>query len=242
MPHNVEDVLILAGGFGTRLGKLTEKCPKPLLEVNGLPFIFYIIKSVVEKNKNIKRIYISVGFLSELFIDIKNVFEINFKKIKFLFIEENQPLGTGGAVKLGLSRIKKPTIVLNGDTFFPFNFQSFNFEKSSSPVIAVKREKKVNCSRYGAISIVDGRVIDFGNNSKSSLIFFNAGTYFFPDYQIFIDMPDSFSLEEFFQVYVKKNEILGIEINAPFIDIGVPEDFKKAKSFLEEINLNMEIN
>ena len=50
----INQAVILAGGFGSRLGNITKKIPKPLIKVNGIPFIEYIMKiSVVLELKNI---------------------------------------------------------------------------------------------------------------------------------------------------------------------------------------------
>ena len=95
------DVLILAGGFGTRLGKLTKQKPKPMLKINDKVFLTFIIDFLYKHE--FKKIYISAGFKKKV---IKNFFYKNDKYNKIKIISESRPLGTGGAVKFFLNKKK----------------------------------------------------------------------------------------------------------------------------------------
>ena len=86
--------IILAGGFGKRLGHFTEKTPKPLLSVNKKPFLFWVLRFL--KRNNFSKAVVSTGYLSnsfESFLDDHNIVDFNLT-----FIKENKPLGTGGAI------------------------------------------------------------------------------------------------------------------------------------------------
>jgi NDP-sugar pyrophosphorylase family protein len=104
----VTQVIILAGGFGTRLGSITNDTPKPLLSVGGIPFLYHIINNLVRQGIN--EIILSVGYLADKIQD-----EIGDGKkfgIKIRYCVEEMPLGTGGAVKLAARNLEKPFLVL----------------------------------------------------------------------------------------------------------------------------------
>jgi len=92
--------IILAAGFGKRLQPLTNNKPKALVELNGKPFLYYIIKKFTEAGIN--EIYINTFYHSKQIIDYIKLLEeteIFSKDIKFTVIVENEILGTGGGVK-----------------------------------------------------------------------------------------------------------------------------------------------
>ncbi|MBT3690961.1 NTP transferase domain-containing protein, partial [Candidatus Woesearchaeota archaeon] len=106
--------VILVGGLGTRLRPLTEQVPKPMVEINGKPFLEFKIESL--KKHGIKEIILCVGHLGhmveEYFGDGKR-FGVN---ITYSHEEENL-LGTAGAIKNAENLIKGDFIAMNGDTF-----------------------------------------------------------------------------------------------------------------------------
>lgn len=108
---SISGAIILAGGLGTRLKSISNNIPKPLMPINDKVFLDYPIHQL--KKFNINNIYLSVGFNYELITDY-------FKNTDIKYIIEDQPLGTGGAIKKALSQITdfENIIILNGDTYF----------------------------------------------------------------------------------------------------------------------------
>jgi D-glycero-alpha-D-manno-heptose 1-phosphate guanylyltransferase len=88
--------LILAGGMGTRLGSVVKEVPKPMAEVGGRPFLEYLLDYI--KCQNIKRAMLAVGFKNEL---IRKHFGKRFNGLDLIYSTEEEPLGTGGAIKKG---------------------------------------------------------------------------------------------------------------------------------------------
>ena len=78
----IKQCIILAGGLGSRLGDITKKTPKPLLNINNVPFLYYLISKL--KNEGINNIVILVWNLSNKFekINFKKIFGINIKLVK----------------------------------------------------------------------------------------------------------------------------------------------------------------
>jgi NDP-sugar pyrophosphorylase family protein len=110
-------VIILAGGLGTRLHPITkDQYPKCMVPINGKPFLYYILKNLVE-NYTLDKLILSVGHKHE---HIKDYFGDNFWGVLIEYCIEKEPLGTAGAVKKVLKEkyIKGNTVVImNGDTY-----------------------------------------------------------------------------------------------------------------------------
>ena len=118
---NIKDhVVIMAGGYGKRLGSLTKKCPKALLKFNGKSLLQHILEHV--KKNNFYNVQISVFFLKKMiknFIYKNNSFSLNIK-----FIEEKKALGTIGSIKL-IKKITNNFIVVNCDVITDINLVEF---------------------------------------------------------------------------------------------------------------------
>lgn len=116
-------VLILAGGRGTRLGELTKDTPKPMIEINGKPFLEYQINYL--KQHKLTDIVLCVGYLHEQIIDY---FGDGSKfGVKIQYSIEETPLGTGGAIKNAETLLEQDNefVVINGDTFLELNYSQF---------------------------------------------------------------------------------------------------------------------
>lgn len=218
--------LILAGGLGTRLRPLTYKIPKAMVEVNGKPFLYYLIKFL--SKQNIKDIVISVGYLKEnimeYFTDGKN-FGVNIE-----YAIENNPLGTAGAINNAKKFLKERFIVMNGDTIFNINLDNFlKFHKHKKGVCTIALAKIGNTERYGAVEVdKDGRIVKFLEKEikKNGLI--NGGIYIF-EKEIFNYLPEIGSLEkDVFPSLIGK--MYGYISDSYFIDIGILRDYNQIKN------------
>lgn len=126
-------VVLMAGGLGTRLGSMTENCPKPMLKIGGKPILETIISRFAEQG--FYKIYISVNYLAdqikehfgdgsqfgiEEFIAHSEEVQEHFGDgskfgIEIKYLMEDKPLGTAGALRLLPETPDKPIIVMNGD-------------------------------------------------------------------------------------------------------------------------------
>ena len=105
-------VVILAGGIGSRLGKLTKKTPKALVKINGKPFIYYQLNLL--RKKGIKEVILCIGYLGgqiKKYVGDGKKFNLNVK-----YSYEKKLLGTGGAVKNAFSFIKKDFFIIKNNT------------------------------------------------------------------------------------------------------------------------------
>ena len=118
--------LILAGGYGSRLGKITKNCPKPLLKINNKPFILYLIKNLYRQGI---REFIILSYHKNTSFN-KNIFK-RYRDAKIKVIKEKTKLGTLGSIINVKKYIKESFFVVNGDSYFDFNIRDleFNFFK-----------------------------------------------------------------------------------------------------------------
>ena len=96
------EAIILSGGKGSRIGKLTKTKPKCLIDINGKPFLYYQLKYL--KKNNIKNVILSVAYLSEQIEEYvhKNIDFINVKIVN----DGKKLLGTGGAIIKSIHLLK----------------------------------------------------------------------------------------------------------------------------------------
>jgi D-glycero-alpha-D-manno-heptose 1-phosphate guanylyltransferase len=232
-------VLILAGGKGTRLGDLTRTTPKPLINVGGRPFIFWIIDWLHAQRQD--KIIISVGYLGD---QIRSAVEKHYPNKGILFCQEDVPLGTGGAIKKSLTDYPSSTwLVLNGDTFCPFQLDDevkiFENGVSSVSMVVFPKNKLQDPERYGSVlvSLDSGTVFEFREKtnvefSVGSAAYINAGCYFLRgDVHKMFPFENSFSFErDFLEKNIGKLIIPAVFADKYFIDIGVPADLARAQN------------
>ncbi|MFR2352832.1 MAG: nucleotidyltransferase family protein [Bacteroides ovatus] len=224
------EVIILAGGLGTRLRSVVSEVPKCMAPVAGRPFLCYLLKYLTRYN--VTRVILSVGYLREVIYkwidEVKDDFPFDFD-----YAVEEEPLGTGGGIKLALSKTSgNDVLVLNGDTYFDVNLNNFYEQHRaclSSVSLALKPMKKFD--RYGAVETNEYHIIKAFHEKqycKEGLI--NGGVYLINKLNIdYNALPMKFSFEkEVLERGVQKHNIYGFDFGGYFIDIGIPEDYAKA--------------
>jgi D-glycero-alpha-D-manno-heptose 1-phosphate guanylyltransferase len=223
------DVIILAGGKGTRLKSVLENTPKCLAPINGHPFLFYILNYL---NKNgIKNFIFSLGYMSQ---DVINYLKKSHSDLNYSTVVESEPLLTGGAVKYALNLCSSDDVlIINADTFFEIDIQSLytsHILNKSDCTIALKAMK--NFERYGAVDLnSDNRILSFQEKKYYQYGLINGGIYILNILNFKKHWFDqSFSFEKaYLEMYIKKDKIYGFVFDQYFIDIGVPEDYTKAQ-------------
>jgi D-glycero-alpha-D-manno-heptose 1-phosphate guanylyltransferase len=228
----MREAIILAGGMGTRLRQIVSNVPKPMAPIGGKPFLHHILKWL--SKYDLKKVIISAGYKSDFIV---KYFGDSFEGISIVYALEEKPLGTGGAVKFALGKIAGVgSLILNGDTWFPIDldkFWSVHKETGSSFSIALKRMK--DFSRYGSVEWEGNTIIRFNEKKICKDGFINGGIYL-ADRQ-FIEskqLPEIFSLEkDLLEKEVGSGLIKCQVFDDTFIDIGIPEDYRKAQQILK---------
>lgn len=224
------DIIILAGGLGTRLKEEVENLPKVMAPVNGKPFLEYLLDYIAKSG--FQRVILSTGYLSHF---IQDYFRDKYKTIDIVYSIEEEPLGTGGALKKAFKQVHTPFfMVMNGDTMFRINLQKFfdrHIEFLANLSIALRPVD--DASRYGKVVCrEDSTIISFDEKSSDGqpgLI--NGGIYIIKSkYFNKLALPDKFSIEkDFLNHNVKDDEFIGQVFDDYFIDIGIPQDYKRAQ-------------
>lgn len=226
------DLIILAGGKGTRIKKLQNNKPKPLSIFNNINFLDYLINYYCKFN--LSNIYIIAGHKGTQIYKKYNNTVRNFVSIKCII--ENTPLGTGGGIYLLRKKISKIFFVVNGDSISNIDlFELLKKKKRDFQVISLAKVKKKILSEknFCYLKTKKNNFVKFSNYSKKSYI--NSGIYVF-DKSIFkLFKKKVISLEnDILYNLIKKNKIIGFKSQDFFIDIGTPKDFLKASKLLKK--------
>lgn len=230
------DCVILCGGLGTRLRNVIGEVPKVMAQVGGRPFLDLIIEYL--KSQNITRVVLCTGYKADF---IENYYRDHDFGLTIDFSREEEPLGTGGALKNARDIISSnPFFVFNGDSFLPVDLEAFlGFHKEKSAVASVLISKVGKSKDFGSLEVDNSdRVVHFREkieNAKVPLV--NAGIYCF-NQDIYSSMPAeaAFSLEKDLFPKLTGNEFYGYCVDEEFIDIGTPERYKSVKEKFNEGN------
>src|SRR5256885_403363 len=223
----MKEVIILAGGLGTRLKDKLPDVPKCMAPVHGRPFLSYIIDSL--RLQGIERFIFSLGYKSEI---IERFLKSDYPTLNYINVIEKEPLGTGGAISLGLqSAIDPHVLIVNGDTLFKVNgaaMYDLHISNRSECTLALKLMEKFE--RYGVVEInSDKKIISFKEKKYYDKGLINGGVYLI-DRKAFLKLnyPQKFSFEkDYLEAYYTDHPFYGCEQNGYFIDIGIPEDYEK---------------
>ena len=226
--------IVLCGGVGSRLKSIVKDIPKPLAEVNGLPFLDILLKWM-EKSKYLTSIVLAAGHLGHL---IESRYShLNKFRVGIKTVIETEKLGTGGAIFNSLTEINtEHFIVLNGDSFINVDLDeicSQHFSQGSDVTFTVKYLP--DTSRFGRLKLSkeSKKVIGFmekANDQEGGYI--NCGLYIFrTDWARENFEEGNFSLEEWFQVNIGKYNFEFFATDSNFIDMGTPESYLEIQSF-----------
>jgi mannose-1-phosphate guanylyltransferase len=173
----IDTAIILAGGMGTRLRPLTNETPKPLLPISGKPIIQHTIELL--KYYGIKNIILSLGYKSDLIKDyFKNGEELG---INISYSIENEPLGTGGAVKKAAKNLKESFFLLWGDnlTDIDYSLMYTEYLKNNNKILMTLTPRE-DVEHFGVAKLNQNVIMNFIEKPKrkhapSNLI--NAGAF-----------------------------------------------------------------
>ena len=223
------EAIILAGGLGTRLRSVVSEVPKCMAPVGGKPFLQYQLEWL--SRFDISHVVLSVGYLKEVIEEFVASREWPFK---VSYAVEKEPLGTGGGIRLALSRCKgKKVFVLNGDTFFNVDLNALTF---TAPVTLALKPMR-DFDRYGAVDW-DGDLVEaFHEKAHCAEGLINGGVYAIDRTTLDMSLfPKKFSFEqEVLEPLADYGLVAGVVDDGYFIDIGIPEDYARAQRELPEI-------
>ncbi len=226
------EAIILAGGLGTRLRSVVSDMPKCMALVSGKPFLYYVIKHL--KKQGIDKFIFSLGYKHEL---IETWLKEQYSILNIKYSIEEEPLGTGGAIKLacGLAT-EKNILILNGDTLFNVDIKElFAFHKTNEADCTLSLKPMQDFDRYGVVELRDdGSIASFKEKQQYKNGLINGGVYILNRARFMQEeLPQKFSFEkDYLEQYLNKRKMCGVVQDEYFIDIGIPEDYEKAQKEL----------
>jgi len=226
-------LIVLAGGFGTRLRTAVSDVPKPLAPVMGRPYLAYLVESWLTQGVT------SMTFLlhhqADVIIDfLRNDQDRLFKDCEVHWLVEPAPMGTGGAVAYAVEQLhlSGDFLVINADTWLGTGIKEV--WQADSPAMAVVKVE--DTGRYGSVQFDDKNLIT-AFHEKSAMAgtgWINAGLCHLKA-ELFKEWNhEPFSLEQIrFPIWADQSILKAVPLQANFIDIGVPEDYFRFCRWIE---------
>ena len=220
------DAVIMAGGKGVRLKPYTNDTPKPMLELNGKPIIAHNIDRLL--SYGITNIYISVNHMKEKII---NYIQKNYSDYNIQFIEENQPLGTIGSVKLVDEFKNNDVLVMNADILTNIDFYDFftNYKNFRDNMSIATFNIRINIP-YGILDTTDKKINSL--IEKPSFTYYsNAGIYLInKDMLKYIPSGEKFDSTDLMEKLIEKGKkVSHFPIRGYWLDIGNAQNYAKAQ-------------
>jgi dTDP-glucose pyrophosphorylase len=220
-------VVLMAGGLGTRLLPLTEKCPKSMLHVGGKPILESIIESFVEQG--FRKFFLAVNHLAEIIVDYFG--DGGHHGVEILYLYEKKRLGTAGALSLLPDRPTDPMMVMNGDLLTRLRFDQmlrFHEDHAATATMAV-REYDFQVP-YGVVNVSGTSIVSI-DEKPIHKFFVNAGIYtlapksleYVPD-DIFFDMPLLFQ-----NLQTNGQTTSAYPIREYWLDVGRLDELERAR-------------
>ncbi|MBN9546636.1 MAG: HAD-IIIA family hydrolase [Alphaproteobacteria bacterium] len=232
----ISQCVILVGGLGTRLGELTRATPKPLLPVNGKPFLDHLIHRAARFG--FTDIVLLAGYLGDqVLARYAGPQRIAGRDVQVRVVVEREPAGTGGALRYLDGIADEYFLLMNGDSWFDMDLRAFAGAPLVKPTLAkIALRRLENSGRYGGVILDRDRIVDFaaaGAGNGDSLI--NAGIYLASRELIGEVRQIPCSLErDIFAPMAKEGRLSGASFEGTFIDIGIADDYARAETVLRD--------
>lgn len=226
-------MVILAGGLGTRLRSVVADRPKVLAEIEGQPFLKYLLDQL--NSTGFRNVVICTGYLGE---KLQAQFGNTYLALNLIYSKESKPLGTAGAVRLALPILKSDTImIMNGDSFCDANLRKFwRFHSSKGANATLLLTEVPDTSRFGRVNLDrGGRIVSFEEKGKNGAGWINGGIYLISRSHL-LEIPQKRAVsfeKDLFPNWINR-DFYGYQSKGRFIDIGTPQSFAFAKQFFQD--------
>lgn len=236
----VSKAVVLAGGLGIRLRPVLGSVPKALAPVTGRPFIDYQLALL--RKSGVTEVVLCLGYGSEA---IQNYCRDGSRwGLTILYSVEERPLGTAGAIAGAMTLLPDETFfVLNGDTYFNFDYQHLMaFHRQKRALVTLALAKVTDTSKFGVVRLGPGDRIEaflekepMGRGMEQSLI--NGGVYIF--HRAVLEhipsvRPVSLERDVFPRLVAQGYAIYGYVGEGYFMDIGTPQAYRQFQRDVQE--------
>lgn len=223
---SIEQVVILAGGLGTRLRPITEKIPKPLVEVNGRPFLYWQLLDVEEQG--FEDVVLLGGHLGEQLEDYAQSdhgLDLNIRVSL-----EVEPLGTGGALTNALKHLDDHFVLMNGDSFLHMDLHEMvanYFEKELQASLTYYDNLKTS-PVVPNLKIKNDFVLEYKKDggTENGFQYIDSGVYVLDKSLFEAPVTPKYSLESLWPSLISSKNLGAFLVKERFYDIGTPERLK----------------
>jgi D-glycero-alpha-D-manno-heptose 1-phosphate guanylyltransferase len=255
----IKEAIVLAGGLGTRLRSAVPELPKCLAPVRGRPFIAYVTDYF--RQQGIEKFIFALGYKSDYFNDF---FREAFPAGDYAVSLEEEPLGTGGAIRQACTMATgKTLLILNGDTFFRIGLAELShFHEEKQAECSLCLRPMTDFDRFGVVELDnEARVSRFREKQYYRAGLINGGVYALNrEAFLRVELPRVFSFEKDylepaagerpFEGTVdtrsgssvrglagsRGRRLFGLVQEKYFIDIGIPEDYRRVQEEFKELS------
>jgi NDP-sugar pyrophosphorylase family protein len=227
--------VILAGGLGTRLGALTRRTPKSMIEVAGVPYLEHQLRLLARQSFH--DVLLLTGYLGDR---IENYFgDGSGLNLRLRYVREDQPLGTGGALRDARSHLAESFLLLYGDSLLPIEYAAARRLRDSAALglIVVYRDPAGETGVPPNVALDrSGLVIRYDKTAPadSDLEYVEAGVSCFR--REVLDLlpatgPASFE-ECCFPRLIERRQLAALPTSQRFYDIGTPPRLRAIEDYL----------
>lgn len=226
----IRQAAILVGGLGTRLGALTRDTPKPLMDVGGRPFLFWLLREL--SRFGVEQAVLLTGHLSDrVRATVGDMAAALPRPLDIVISEEPIRAGTGGALHFAAPLLDGRFLVCNGDSWFDANLAAMLAEaaRDGDGVVGRMLVREVpDASRYGVVALEGDRVTGFAERGGPAGGLINTGIYLFDRRVLGLVRPDCSLEREVMPELARRGALVASRGTGNFIDIGIPEDLARA--------------
>jgi D-glycero-alpha-D-manno-heptose 1-phosphate guanylyltransferase len=227
-------IVVMAGGLGTRLGGAYSNIPKILAPVNGKPFLVLQLEKLISEGA--RRIHYLLGHKSDqvisLLLDLRLPIELSFS------VEPPELLGTGGGLMNSVEELDDEFLLTYGDSYLIAEIDSvfsrmrnisfsnimcvtYNLDQESSPNVILSTPRVIGYSKQNCD--IRNNALDYGlmKFRKESLMGF-------------IPQSRNYDLEQIFNFLIENENLYSLTVNEGYFDIGSPSRLKRLEEYLSE--------
>jgi D-glycero-D-manno-heptose 1,7-bisphosphate phosphatase len=216
----VTQAVVLAGGLGTRHGAAQQQTPKSLLQIDGMPFLDYVLWNVARHG--IRRILLLTGHFVSAFQSHYGDGRAHGVHVEYAV--EPEPRGTGGALALAATRLDDHFLLLNDDTLFDLNYLDLVGRVEDGALAGVALRRVDDVARYGLVRVRGGRVEAFAEKGENGPGAIDGGVYVMRREVVERLPAGKSSLErELLPALAAEGRLAGAAYDGFFVDIGTPE-------------------
>jgi N-acetyl-alpha-D-muramate 1-phosphate uridylyltransferase len=224
-------VAILAGGLATRLGPLTEKIPKSLIPIDGVPFVAHQLRLL--RASGIQRVILCVGHMGKMIEQFVGDGAEYGLKVEYSY-DGPALRGTAGAVRNALPKLGEAFFVMYGDSYLPCDYAEIErqfLQRGKSALMTVFR----NDGRWDTsnVEFSDGKILAYSKKDLTpNMRYIDYGLGVF--HASAFDKTHAHDLANVYSDVLKMGELAAVEVHERFYEIGSAAGLEETRNFLAQ--------